>query len=171
MKDAGPALMGVGSARGENRAVDAARQAIANALVEETIDGARGILFVVCGSKNLRLDEVTRAAETIRASADPDANVIFGATLDPKLKDQVRITVVATGFDPARMPRPRTPVRMATPLEEAADDRLPDADASASDVAIPEEPARARRGSRPAAADDVPPAPDDLDVPSFLRRS
>ena len=154
MKDAGPALMGVGSAKGVNRAVDAARQAIANALVEETIDGARGILFVVCGSKNLRLDEVTRAAETIRASADPDANVIFGATLDPKLKDTVRITVVATGFDPARAPRPRTPVRMATPLEDAADDRPPAPDASASEVTMPEEAARTRRQPRPVVADD-----------------
>jgi cell division protein FtsZ len=168
MKDAGPALMGVGSAKGVNRAVDAARQAIANALVEETIDGARGILFVVCGSKNLRLDEVTRAAETIRASADPDANVIFGATLDPKLKDQVRITVVATGFDPARAPRPRTPVRMATPLEEAADDPDPAADASSSDAAIPDQPSHARRQPRPA---PVEPVVEDLDVPSFLRRS
>ncbi len=119
MKDAGPALMGVGRGRGENRAVDAARQAIANALLEETIDGARGILFVVSGSKNLRLDEVSRVAETIRASADPDANVIFGATLDPKLKDQVRITVVATGFDPSRTPRPTSRVRMASPLDES----------------------------------------------------
>ncbi len=172
MKDAGPALMGVGTAKGVNRAVDAARQAIANALVEETIDGARGILFVVCGSKNLRLDEVTRAAETIRASADPDANVIFGATLDPKLKDTVRITVVATGFDPARAPRPRTPVRMATPLEEAADDRPP-ADASESEVTMPEEAARTRRQTRSVTPDPAETAEDaeDLDVPSFLRRN
>jgi cell division protein FtsZ len=173
MKDAGPALMGVGSAKGVNRAVDAARQAIANALVEETIDGARGILFVVCGSKNLRLDEVTQAAETIRASADPDANVIFGATLDPKLKDQVRITVVATGFDPARAPRPRTPVRMATPLDaedadpdqEGRDVPEPDGDESRS--------GHTRRQARPVAPDpaDATDVVEDLDVPSFLRRN
>ena len=151
MKDAGPALMGVGRARGENRAVDAARQAVANALLEETIDGARGILFVVSGSKNLRLDEVTRAAETIRASADPDANVIFGATLDAKLKDQVRITVVATGFDPARTPKVARRVRMATPANGESPSEAGERDAL--------EPV----GDEPVA--------DDLDVPSFLRRN
>ena len=165
MKDAGPALMGVGSAKGVNRAVDAARQAIANALVEETIDGARGILFVVCGSKNLRLDEVTQAAETIRASADPDANVIFGATLDPKLKDRVRITVVATGFDPSRAPRPRTPVRMAVPIED--DDAV-----RSEDEVVPEESPRARRQTRADGTEtEASVAPDDLDVPSYLRRN
>jgi cell division protein FtsZ len=182
MKDAGPALMGVGRAKGVNRAVDAARQAVANVLLEETIDGARGILFVVSGSKNLRLDEVTRAAETIRASADPDANVIFGATLDSKLKDQVRITVVATGFDPARQPRPTTRMRMATPLDEDAHpessergerERIP----VGPDPADREPSTRTRRGVRPDVAPDDAAAPgdasmsDDLDVPSFLRRN
>ena len=172
MKDAGPALMGVGRARGENRAVDAARQAVANALLEETIDGARGILFVVSGSKNLRLDEVTRAAETIRASADPDANVIFGATLDPKLKDQVRITVVATGFDPERVHRPARSVRMANPIEDEAGKEPAEPDSIEAGAGRPddESPARGRRQPRPAAAGD-PSMSDDLDVPSFLRRN
>ena len=173
MKDAGPALMGVGRARGVNRAVDAARQAVASSLLEETIDGARGILFVVSGSKNLRLDEVTRAAETIRASADPDANVIFGATLDSKLKDQVRITVVATGFDPKRAPRPATPVRMAVPIEEGelrSDSKGDDPGDEAADEPDAEASTRARRASRPAATTGTS-VPDDLDVPSFLRRS
>ncbi len=176
MKDAGPALMGVGSARGENRAVDAARHAIANALLEETIDGARGILFVVSGSKNLRLDEVTRAAETIRASADPEANVIFGATLDSKLKDQVRITVVATGFDPDRVARPSTRVRMATPLEDTEAGSGPGKPDASESTAAPNGSPHTRRQTRTAAAEtaetaDSAEAADDLDVPSFLRRN
>ena len=126
----------------------------------------------MCGSKNLRLDEVTRAAETIRASADPEANVIFGATLDPKLKDQVRITVVATGFDPARAPRPRTPVRMAVPIEDLDEERTPGSGgSSSSEAAIPEESPRARRQTRAVVADTDAATPDDLDVPSFLRRN
>jgi cell division protein FtsZ len=175
MKDAGPALMGVGRARGENRAVDAARQAVANALLEETIDGARGILFVVSGSKNLRLDEVTRAAETIRASADPEANVIFGATLDPKLKDQVRITVVATGFDAERVHRPARAVRMANPIEDEAQAKPAEGAPDPAAVTADEDaPTRGRRQGRPAAAEDASgdaSVPEDLDVPSFLRRN
>ena len=177
MKDAGPALMGVGRAKGVNRAVDAARQAVANVLLEETIDGARGILFVVSGSKNLRLDEVTRAADTIRASADPEANVIFGATLDSKLKDWVRITVVATGFDPTRTPRVASRVRMATPLEaEPTEGEVLDPPGVRREPPEPEASPRTRRAGRPIPPDDAPvpddaPSPDDLDVPSFLRRN
>ena len=99
MQDAGPALVGVGRAKGEDRALVAARQAISSPLLEAEIAGARRILFNVLGSGNLRLDEVTAAAEEIRASADPGATVIFGAGLDKKLGDTIQITVIATGFD------------------------------------------------------------------------
>src|SRR5690349_14475874 len=102
MKDAGSALMGIARASGENRAVEAARQAIASPLLEVDIAGAQGILFNVSGGSNLSLYEVTEAAEEIRAAADPEANIIFGTSFNERLGDEVAITVIATGFDGKR---------------------------------------------------------------------
>jgi cell division protein FtsZ len=102
MKDAGSALMGIGRATGDNRALDATRQAIASPLLEVNIAGAQGILFNVAGSSNLSLYEVTEAAEEIRAVADPEANIIFGTSFDERMGDEVMITVIATGFDATR---------------------------------------------------------------------
>ena len=133
MQDAGPALVGVGHASGEDRALIAARQAISSPLLEAEITGARRILFNVLGSNNLRLDEVTVAADEIRTYADPGATVIFGAGLDKKLGDTLQITVVATGFDlsdePAVAPSfaatPRLAVEPPTAYAGAADRRAP----------------------------------------------
>ena len=102
MRDAGSALMGIGRAAGENRAVEAARMAIASPLLEVNINGAQGILFNITGSSNLSLYEVTEAAEEIRAAADPEANIIFGTSFNERLGDEVMITVIATGFDANR---------------------------------------------------------------------
>src|SRR5450756_209175 len=102
MKDAGSALMGIGRASGDNRALDAARQAVASPLLEVNISGAQGILFNIAGSSNLTLWEVTEAAEEIRAAADPEANIIFGTSFNERLGDEVMITVIATGFDGRR---------------------------------------------------------------------
>src|SRR3954453_21820542 len=102
MKDAGSALMGIGRSSGENRAVEAARMAIASPLLEVNIAGAQGILFNVTGSSTLSLYEVTEAAEEIRQAADPEANIIFGTSFNDRLGDEVMITVIATGFDAAR---------------------------------------------------------------------
>ena len=102
MKDAGSALMGIGRAAGDNRALDATRQAIASPLLEVNISGAQGILFNVAGSSNLTLYEVTEAADEIRSVADPEANIIFGASFDERMGDEVMITVIATGFDTTR---------------------------------------------------------------------
>lgn len=99
MENAGSALMGIGYASGENRAENAARQAIESPLLESSIDGAKGILFNVTGGKDLTLSEVNKAAEVISKAADPDANIIFGAAINEDLKDQLKITVIATGFD------------------------------------------------------------------------
>lgn len=99
MSNAGSALMGIGRAAGENRAVQAAQQAVESPLLEVSIDGARGILFNVIGGMSMSMHEINTAAETITAAADPDANIIFGATIDPELEDELIITVVATGFD------------------------------------------------------------------------
>jgi cell division protein FtsZ len=98
MKNAGPALIGLGRGRGEYRAADAARQAIASPLLEASIDGARGILFNVSGPSDLRLREVRAAADAIREHADPEANVIFGASFSETLGEDVLITLIATGL-------------------------------------------------------------------------
>ena len=99
MDDAGSALMGIGRAGGDNRAVVAAQQAIESPLLEVSIDGARGILFNVIGGNDMTMHEINSAAETITAASDPDANIIFGATINPDLEGEIIITVVATGFD------------------------------------------------------------------------
>ena len=104
MKDAGSALMGIGRATGENRALEAARQAVASPLLEINISGAQGILFNITGGSNLTLWEVTEAAEEIRAAADPEANIIFGTSFNERLGEEVMITVIATGFDGRRRP-------------------------------------------------------------------
>lgn len=99
MSNAGSALMGIGRASGENRAVQAAQQAIDSPLLEVSIDGARGVLFNVIGGNDLSMHEINTAAEAITTAADPEANIIFGATIDEKLEGEIIVTVVATGFD------------------------------------------------------------------------
>jgi len=99
MKDAGSALMGIGVAKGENRAVDAATAAISSPLLESSIDGAQGVILNITGCNNLSLFEVNEAAKIVEAAADKEANIIFGAAIDPTLDDEVRVIVIATGFD------------------------------------------------------------------------
>ena len=99
MKDAGSALMGIGVAKGENRAVDAATAAISSPLLESSIDGAQGVILNITGCNNLSLFEVNEAAKIVEAAADKEANIIFGAAIDPSLDDEVRVIVIATGFD------------------------------------------------------------------------
>lgn len=114
MRNAGSALMGIGRASGENRAVLAAQQAIDSPLLEVSIDGARGILFNVIGGNDLSMHEINAAAEAITSAADPDANIIFGATIDDKLSGEIIITVVATGFDAAYFGNRRSAEEQAT---------------------------------------------------------
>ncbi|MGF7058817.1 cell division protein FtsZ [Brassicibacter mesophilus] len=99
MLDQGLAHMGIGKASGENRATEAAKQAIHSPLLETSIEGAKGVLLNITGGPNLGLFEVNEAADLIRQSVDPDANIIFGAGVDENLKDELKITVIATGFD------------------------------------------------------------------------
>ncbi|NCD07212.1 MAG: cell division protein FtsZ, partial [Spirochaetia bacterium] len=98
MKDTGSALMGVGNASGENKAVDAAKAAINSPLLEISIDGAKGILFTITGGPSLSMNEVHEAAKVVTESADDNAKIIFGAVIDPTMKDEIKVTVVATGF-------------------------------------------------------------------------
>src|ERR671930_659564 len=109
MRDAGSALMGIGRASGENRAAEAARSAVSSPLLEASIEGATGILLNVTGGSEIGLFEVNEAAEVVTGAADQNANVIFGAVIDDSLGDEVRVTVIATSFGPAR-PKRRRPV-------------------------------------------------------------
>jgi cell division protein FtsZ len=192
MKDAGSALMGIGRASGENRAVEAARQAIASPLLEVDIAGAQGILFNVTGGSNLSLFEVTEAAEEIRAAADPEANIIFGTSFNERLGEEVAITVIATGFDGKRH---STTSRASTSAGIDASGRAPRdfleelerQRSSMSDTGVPDAPAvrnddvaasanGSTNGSGLRTAEPVSvrrPAydADDLEIPSFLRRS
>jgi cell division protein FtsZ len=192
MKDAGSALMGIGRASGENRALEAARQAVASPLLEINISGAQGILFNITGGSTLTLWEVTEAAEEIRAAADPEANIIFGTSFNERLGEEVMITVIATGFDGRRrQERAGTAqgerVASATGVRStagAAGDPVPardflgelerqrsetevGVDSATEAVGVPVRPERSV-GDAPkkAAAYDA----DDLEIPSFLRR-
>jgi cell division protein FtsZ len=107
MNEAGSALMGIGTASGENRATEAAREAVSSPLLESSIEGATGILLNVTGGPEIGLFEVNEAAEVVTSAADQNANVIFGAVIDEALGDEVRVTVIATGFGPIRQRRRR----------------------------------------------------------------
>jgi cell division protein FtsZ len=121
MHDAGSALMGIGTAGGESRCADAARAAISSPLLEESIDGATGILLNITGGKDLGLFEVNDAAEIVHHAADESANIIFGAVIDESLTDEVRVTVIGTGFDH----RPGRSVREERRRREGRPDRSP----------------------------------------------
>src|SRR5215218_714848 len=123
MREAGSALMGIGVASGEGRAVEAARAAVSSPLLEESIEGATGVLLNISGPADVGLFEVNEAAEVVTGAADPNANVIFGAVIDDSLKEEVRVTVIATGFGPQRRRRRReTEVPVAA---ESGEERPP----------------------------------------------
>ena len=131
MRGAGSAMMGIGLASGDNRAADAAQQAISSPLLESSIDGATRVLLSVAGNKDLGIQEINEAADLVASNVDPEANIIFGTVVDESLGDQVRVTVIATGFNDAnatqmpdllsRMPqsRPATPAPLSTPRSTA----------------------------------------------------
>ena len=105
MKQAGTAMMGIGTASGDNRSVDAAQQAISSPLLESSIDGATRVLLSIAGSKDLGIQEINDAADLVANAVDPEANIIFGTVVDESLGDQVRITVIATGFSDVNVNR------------------------------------------------------------------
>ncbi len=195
MSNAGTALMGIGRASGDNRAVTAAQQAIESPLLEVSIDGARGILFNVIGGNDLTMHEINAAAETITNAADPDANIIFGATISPELEGEVIVTVVATGFDASyfakrqsagtswtdSMPTSSSTVGLTQP---ASEDDMADIDVSLeppkdtvdlkSDDPMPNiwalEDEKDKHTDEPHDHKVVTGDSDDLDTPSFFRR-
>lgn len=185
MSEAGSALMGIGRASGENRALSAAQQAIESPLLEVSIDGARGVLFNVTGGPDMSMHEINEAAEAITSAVDSDANIIFGATLRPEMQDEIAITVIATGFDasyfkradddtsglsyfdePSKTPGDE-PTTVDTEHEEVDDDI--DLDLNTTPNSRPDD-----------FTDDDKPAPniwsyssdedDELDTPTFVRR-
>ncbi len=166
MSEGGAALMAVGTASGEGRARTAAEQAITSNLLDVTIDGARGILFNITGGPDLSLFEVNEAASLIKAAAHPDCNVIFGAVVDENMKDQIRITVVATGFDQQSAMGPRRVIRQGTTTtttSRSAGARYPQPNTPAQQQ---QQPARdAEEVTRQSSLD-----PDNLELPTFLRR-
>ena len=188
MKDAGSALMGIGRATGENRAIEAAHQAIASPLLELDIHGAQGILWNITGSSNLSLYEVNEAAEAIKEAADPEAMIMFGTSFNERLGDEVMITVIATGFDGGKK-RPSIQ-REATGVMDAASARV----AHERDFLQELQRQREEGAESPFARDDEAAAvvgsprvertvgeavpsrrqvtydADDLEIPSFLRR-
>jgi cell division protein FtsZ len=176
MKDAGSALMGIGSARGEDRAVAAAELAISSPLLEASIDGAFGVLLSVSGGSDLGLFEIHEAANLVSEAAHPDANIIFGAVIDDALGDEVRVTVIAAGFE-GGMPKKREigTVRRNEPADRRKAPAYPSASAPTPAAAAPASPAQPApptpepSAARPAPRVLVPDTNDDLDVPDFLK--
>ena len=167
MKDAGSALMGIGMASGENRAVEAAKAAIDSPLLEMSIEGAKGILFTITGGSNLSMYEVNEAARIITESADPNAKIIFGSVIDESLEDQVKVTVVATGFGDQPRSTKKIKATKTTPFSKSAygeeeEEALPARAAIKSQFKtrniINEEPVNNTEEE------------DDLEIPAFIRK-
>ena len=157
MSEGGAALMAVGQADGEDRARVAAEAAITSNLLDITIDGARGILFNVTGGPELSLFEVNTAAAIIKETAHPDVNLIFGAVIDPNMGDEIRVTVIATGFDRTGVPR-RIVNRQQNRSEKGSDQK---------DKPSNSQPIEHRR---PVEVEAASFNPEDLDIPTFLRK-
>ncbi len=159
MKDAGSALMGIGRASGDNRAIEAARAAIDNPLLDVSIEGAKGILFNITGGPDMSMYEIDEAAKAITEAAHPDANTIFGALVDEAMSGEIKITVIATGFDseePKEIRRPQIPISSSrehkAPLRSLSTDNEPEIDLSLDPI------------------DEDDNDSHELDVPAFIRR-
>lgn len=169
MSEGGAALMAVGSGSGDDRAKSAAEQAISSQLLDITIDGARGVLFNVTGGPNMTLFEVNQAAAIIRETAHPDVNMIFGAVIDPNMGDEIRCTVIATGFERTGVPRRA----LERALRSDARSRAGSIPVHPSSFSRPLESASVgvERKTQPEAKPAAQPLThnDDLDIPTFLR--
>lgn len=197
MQNAGSALMGIGRASGEGRAIAAAQAAIESPLLEVSVDGARGVLFNVSGGPDMSMHEINEAAEAITSAVDPDANIIFGATLHPEMQDEIAITVIATGFDANYFRRADDTGGLSyfAQTDEPADERPKDHSARSSrpqtdepthvdtdEEEVDDKDIDLDISSRPkdtSFTDDEKPAPsiwsyssneEELDTPSFVRR-
>ena len=167
MQDAGSALMGIGTGRGDNRALEAAKGAISSPLLEASIDGARGVLLMLAGGSDLGLFEVSEAADVITKAAHPEANIIFGSVIDDSLGDEVKVTVIAAGFDKWEHPVEQEGAFVRQSAPEEPRPRLQAVEANESDDDLDE----VFRSPEPAPAEPTESGDDgdDLDIPSFLR--
>ena len=170
MSNAGSALMGIGRASGEDRAAQAAQQAIESPLIEVSIDGAKGVLFNVTGGYDMSMAEIQEAAEIITSAVSPDANIIFGATLKPELEDELIITVIATGFDSAYHEEaaalePEAPSTISRDIDQAIEeiDESPESSEAAASFAAEDH--NSDIWNQPAPVEE-----EDDDTPAFLRR-
>ena len=157
MKDAGSALMGIGSSRGDSRATAAAEEAISSPLLEASIEGAHGVLLSISGGSDLGLFEIHEAAKMVADAAHPEANIIFGAVIDDTLGDEVRVTVIAAGFDggqplPRKQPGRASATEPATPAAAVEDSPIVSSKPVTTKVTFDDEPKS-----------------EDLDVPDFLK--
>lgn len=168
VSNAGSALMGIGRASGDNRAIQAAQQAIESPLIEVSIDGARGVLFNVTGGYDMSMSEIQEAAEIITSAVSPDANIIFGATLKPDIEDEIIITVIATGFDSEYFHEQVDSLREAKAQSEVSDEDVADInlnlDQTEAANVFAEDDAKENIWDQP--NDDE----EEADVPAFLRR-
>ena len=157
MKQAGTAMMGIGTASGDNRAVDAAQQAISSRLLESSIDGATRVLLSIAGSKDLGIQEINDAADLVANAVDPEANIIFGTVVDESLGDQVRITVIATGFSDANVGRQDQLFQASTQTSEP--------------VSAPAQQSKQSSSTRTIGGTEVPNfGNDQFELPDFLKR-
>lgn len=156
MSGGGASLMSVGVASGENRAVEAAESAVTSSLLDVTIDGAQGILFNITGGSELSLFEVNEAAEIIKRKAHPDANIIFGAVIDDSLTDELRLTLIATGFDAVAQRKPYVAGRRK--------------DVEAKTITFPQSKVRETYGRAEPSRRETVYDPENLEVPAFLRK-
>uniref|UniRef100_UPI00345DE214 cell division protein FtsZ n=1 Tax=Nocardioides sp. TaxID=35761 RepID=UPI00345DE214 len=177
MSSAGTALMGIGSARGADRAIKAAELAVESPLLEASIEGAHGVLLSIQGGSNLGIFEINDAAQLVKEAAHPEANIIFGTVIDDTLGDEVRVTVIAAGFDggtPKRRDEGTVLRREPKPVQTQEETRAAVAAAVAQRQEAPAPtPAPAVQASAPAPARPAPRRvefdDDELDVPDFLK--
>lgn len=160
MTNAGSSLMGIGTGVGENRAATAARTAIASPLLEISIEGAKGVLFNITGGSDLTMAEVDEAAKQIASAVDPDANIIFGATIDENMVDQVKITVIATGFDETKKRLRELSGRSYSTIAQPVPGRVTQ---TSNQPPPPPKPTILPE-------DELPPEEDEFDIPAFLRQ-
>lgn len=181
MSNAGSALMGIGIASGENRAADAAKAAVDSPLLELGIDGARGVLFTITGGPDLTMYEVNEAARIITASADPNAKIIFGAVIDEDMKDELKVTVIATGFAQAASPKKVTPAPAAAPYQPPTylrQERIPSAEVKVEandDMGGFQErslrpPVKPKPITPREPSSNTSESEDDYEIPAFIRR-
>jgi cell division protein FtsZ len=169
MKSAGSALLGIGTGVGENRAQMAARAAVSSPLLDLSIEGARGVLFNIAGGADLTMFEVDEAARIISAAADPDANIIFGAVIKDDLSDQIRITVIATGFDETRSRLAQMSKASTVPPIQGVVSEVP-----RTDINGKEEVSENEDSSREETSEESPQEEDvfgeKFEIPAFLRK-